>query len=261
MRCVRWLLVFLVVTFCVACGKEDNTQKKYDFYNDFENLSAAPIKKDASNSEKITDTSMTAYFQSSYGFQNLLTHNVLWDETRLQVIMQFVFDSSTSLWQMDSAREYGLNTFVFKQMLYQVLQKYQMWAREQEIQHVFVEIFVEASIVAQDYYHMVGSIVKDEFHYETSEIICKNQCYQLKNKATHERKLKKYLPQESEIQVRSNLKEDKIIFTIISKTQVNPDNLDNIEKEISLWIDEPREIFVEFQDFSKNVYYQKEIYK
>lgn len=245
MRYLKVLLLLLCILGLVACSQGE--QATYEFYSDFEYESSESLKRDLSNSVDKTDSEMNTYFQSAYGLQHLKTHSVHWDEKLSQVVMQFVFSSDAPLWQMKSAKDYGLDTLVFKQYLQLELQTYQMWAFSESIQHVYVEVYVEDALLAQDYYLMDGRFVKEEAHYEANKIVCEGQKYEPKD-ATWKEDVQKYLPENSEIEMRSNLREEKVIVAITSKAQVNPENLEDIQKELSSYINEEQELIIELYD-------------
>lgn len=69
---------------------------------------------------------------------------------------------------MDSAREYGLNTFVLKQYLtLSNSQEYQMWSQDKDIKEVVIQVFCNGVMNFQDIYGGIeDTIVHTESHYE-----------------------------------------------------------------------------------------------
>ena len=82
--------------------------------------------------------------------------------------LSYYFEALADEWQMESAREYGLKTFVFKkQNGLGNSHTYQLWAVTQEITEVVIQVFCNGNLVYQDIYGGIeDGIVHTESHYE-----------------------------------------------------------------------------------------------
>ena len=120
----------------------------------------------AENHEELTEEEMQETFQTDYGWTDLESHEFYWDADAKQVIINFYFADNAQEWQIDSAMEYGLNSFVFKQFLQFSPQLYQMWFYEEEISEVVIQAFEKDKMVRQDIYGgIVDGIVHEESHF------------------------------------------------------------------------------------------------
>ena len=118
--------------------------------------------------EEVTDEEMLEIFQTEYGWTDLANQELFWDETNGRVVINYYFEALADEWQMDSAREYGLTTFVFKrQNSLGGPHTYQLWANENEIKEVVIQVFCNGTMNYQDIYGGIEDrIVHTESHYE-----------------------------------------------------------------------------------------------
>lgn len=118
--------------------------------------------------EEVTDEEMLEIFQTEYGWTDLANQELFWDETNGRVVINYYFEALADEWQMDSAREYGLTTFVFKrQNSLGGPHTYQLWANENEIKEVVIQVFCNGTMTYQDIYGGIEDrIVHTESHYE-----------------------------------------------------------------------------------------------
>ena len=118
--------------------------------------------------EEITDADMLEVFHTEYGWTDLANQQLFWDEANGRVVINYYFEALADEWQMDSAREYGLTTFVFKrQNSLGGPHAYQMWASQQEIKEVVIQVFCNGIMNYQDIYGGIEDrIVHTESHYE-----------------------------------------------------------------------------------------------
>ena len=110
---------------------------------------------------------MLEIFQTEYGWTDLANQQLFWDETNGRVVINYYFEALADEWQMDSAREYGLTTFVFKrQNSLGGPHAYQLWAYPQEITEVVIQVFCNGIMTYQDIYGGIEDrIVHTESHY------------------------------------------------------------------------------------------------
>lgn len=127
---------------------------------------AAP--QSTENQEELTDESMLEVFQTEYGWTDLANQQLFWDEANGRVVINYYFEALADEWQMDSARKYGLTTFVFKrQNSLGGPHAYQMWASPQEIKEIVIQVFCNGIMNYQDIYGGIEDrIVHTESHYE-----------------------------------------------------------------------------------------------
>lgn len=118
--------------------------------------------------QDVTDEVMLERFQSEYGWTALANQQLFWDEANGRVVVNYYFEALAEEWQINSAREYGLNTFVLKQYLtLSNPQTYQMWSQEKEIKEVIIQVFCNGTMTYQDVYGEIEDrIVHTESHYE-----------------------------------------------------------------------------------------------
>lgn len=116
----------------------------------------------------VTEEEMLEIFQTEYGWTDLANQELFWDETNGRVVINYYFEALADEWQMDSAREYGLTTFVFKrQNSLGGPHTYQLWANENEIKEVVIQVFCNGTMTYQDIYGGIEDrIVHTESHYE-----------------------------------------------------------------------------------------------
>ncbi|MBQ8856793.1 MAG: hypothetical protein IJ024_01470 [Lachnospiraceae bacterium] len=120
----------------------------------------------AENHENLTEEEMQKTFQTDYGWTDLESHEFFWDADTKQIIINYYFADGAEEWQIESAMEYGLNSFVFKQFLQLSPQLYQMWFYEEEISEVVIQAFEKEKMVRQDIYgEIVDGIVHEESHF------------------------------------------------------------------------------------------------
>lgn len=117
---------------------------------------------------EVTEEEMLEIFQTEYGWTDLANQELFWDETNGRVVINYYFEALADEWQMDSAREYGLTTFVFKrQNSLGGPHTYQLWANENEIKEVVIQVFCNGTMTYQDIYGGIEDrIVHTESHYE-----------------------------------------------------------------------------------------------
>ena len=117
---------------------------------------------------EVTEEEMLGIFQTEYGWTDLANQELFWDETNGRVVINYYFEALADEWQMDSAREYGLTTFVFKrQNSLGGPHTYQLWANENEIKEVVIQVFCNGTMTYQDIYGGIEDrIVHTESHYE-----------------------------------------------------------------------------------------------
>ena len=118
--------------------------------------------------KEVTEEEMLEIFQTEYGWTDLANQQLFWDETNGRVVINYYFEALADEWQMDSAREYGLTTFVFKrQNSLGGPHTYQLWANENEIKEVVIQVFCNGTMTYQDIYGGIEDrIVHTESHYE-----------------------------------------------------------------------------------------------
>ena len=118
--------------------------------------------------KEVTEEEMLEIFQTEYGWTDLANQQLFWDETNGRVVINYYFEALADEWQMDSAREYGLTTFVFKrQNSLGGPHAYQLWANENEIKEVVIQVFCNGTMNYQDIYGGIEDrIVHTESHYE-----------------------------------------------------------------------------------------------
>ncbi len=118
--------------------------------------------------ENIADEEMLELFQTDYGWTDLANQQLFWDSSNKRVVINYYFEALADEWQMDSAREYGLKTFVFKQQNgIGNPHAYQLWAYPQEITEVVIQVFCNGTMTFQDIYGEIeNGIVHTESHYE-----------------------------------------------------------------------------------------------
>lgn len=254
---INLLILFTCFIFLVACGTEDN---EYDFYNQFKYTCDVPFEKDINNSINMTEDEMNEYFRTAYGWQNLKSHSLFWDEQERLLVMQFFFDNESALWQINSAQQYGLDTFVFKQMHNLIPQTYQMWSREQSIQHLFVETYVSDELCAQDYYRMEGYWVTEELHYETREILIEGQIYKPKEEKRLRKRMSKCLGTQINIVFRKDLREEDIIIEVTSERQIRPEKLGKLKEQLGDLKGSAQEVILELYDYSERLYYKERVW-
>ena len=247
----------IYIPFTIKNAKE---YKVYKFYDEFEYEEPEVLEYNISEGLDMTKLDMNEYFRTAYGWKSLESHTVRWSEAENQLSLQFVFVPEAPLWQVQSSREYGLNTFVHKQMLNQVSQTYQMWAREQDIQHVYVETFVQRDLLTQDYYYVEKEFyVEKEVHYENEEVLVNGQNYRPEDEDKLKGKLNQYLPAKSRIHFQTDVKEADIIVKIESGRQVNPDHINRIKKELQNLCKDADDVILKLYDNEENLYYQTEV--
>lgn len=119
------------------------------------------------NHEELTDAEMLETFQTAYGWDCLENQELFWNAEDQRVVINYYFSENAEEWQMDSAREYGLKTFVFKQYLtISSPQPYQMWSYGEEIKEVVIQVFSNGTMLYKDIYGGIeNGIVKEESHY------------------------------------------------------------------------------------------------
>ncbi len=118
--------------------------------------------------QEVTEEEMLGIFQTEYGWTDLANQQLFWDEANGRVVINYYFEALADGWQMDSAREYGLKTFVFKQQNgIGNPHAYQMWASPLEIKEVVIQVFCNGVMNFQDIYGGIEDrIVHRESHYE-----------------------------------------------------------------------------------------------
>ncbi len=116
----------------------------------------------------VTEEEMLEIFQTEYGWTDLANQQLFWDETNGRVVINYYFEALADEWQMDSAREYGFTTFVLKrQNSLGGPHTYQLWANENEIKEVVIQVFCNGTMTYQDIYGGIEDrIVNTESHYE-----------------------------------------------------------------------------------------------
>lgn len=147
------LFLFCIILSCTGCSK--NTIPDYsnqeDFFQPNESFQAE-ISSD--NLQDISDESMTSFFQDFYGMKNLTHQNLYWNTNELQ--MDFYFNNSISLSEIDSARSFSLNKFVLGIQNQHTVSPYELWMRKDgkiiSIPIVKCRIFVQNTLVFQDSY-------------------------------------------------------------------------------------------------------------
>ena len=119
------------------------------------------------NHQDLTEQEMLEIFRTEYGWTDLANQQLFWGETNDRVVINYYFDALADEWQMDSAKEYGLKTFVFKkQNGIGNPHAYQLWAATQEIKEVVIQVFCNGNMIYQDIYGDIESgIVHTESHY------------------------------------------------------------------------------------------------
>ena len=119
------------------------------------------------NHQDLTEQEMLEIFRTEYGWTNLANQQLFWSETNDRVVINYYFDALADEWQMDSAKEYGLKTFVFKkQNGIGNPHAYQLWAATEEIKEVVIQVFCNGNMIYQDIYGDIeGGIVHTESHY------------------------------------------------------------------------------------------------
>lgn len=117
---------------------------------------------------EVTEEEMLGIFQTEYGWTDLANQELFWDETNGRVVINYYFEALADEWQMDSAREYGFTTFVLKrQNSLGGPHTYQLWANENEIKEVVIQVFCNGTMNYQDIYGGIEDrIVHTESHYE-----------------------------------------------------------------------------------------------
>lgn len=118
--------------------------------------------------EKVTDEEMLEIFQTEYGWTDLENQQLFWDEANNRAVINYYFNALANEWQMESAREYGLNTFVFKrQNGIGNPNTYQLWVYENEVKEIIIQVFCNGIMTYQDIYGGIEErIVHTESHYE-----------------------------------------------------------------------------------------------
>ena len=118
--------------------------------------------------KEVTEEEMLEIFQTEYGWTDLANQELFWDKTNGRVVINYYFEALADEWQMDSAREYGFTTFVFKrQNSLGGPHAYQNWAYPQEIKEVVIQVFCNGIMNFQDIYGGIEDrIVHTESHYE-----------------------------------------------------------------------------------------------
>ena len=119
------------------------------------------------NHQDLTEQEMLEIFRTEYGWTDLANQQLFWDEANGRVVTNYYFEAFTDEWQMDSAKEYGLKTFVFKkQNGLGNPHAYQLWAATQEIKEVVIQVFCNGNMIYQDIYGEIeDGIVHTESHY------------------------------------------------------------------------------------------------
>ena len=119
------------------------------------------------NYQDLTEQEMLEIFRTEYGWTDLANQQLFWGETNDRVVINYYFDALADEWQMDSAKEYGLKTFVFKkQNGIGNPHAYQLWAATEEIKEVVIQVFCNGNMIYQDIYGDIESgIVHTESHY------------------------------------------------------------------------------------------------
>lgn len=117
--------------------------------------------------QNVTAEEMVEIFQTEYGWTDLANQKLFWDETTGRAVINYYFEALADEWQMESAREYGLKTFVFKkQNGLGNSHTYQLWAATQEITEVVIQVFCNGNLVYQDIYGGIeDGIIHTESHY------------------------------------------------------------------------------------------------
>ena len=125
-----------------------------------------------SEAEEVTIGEMLGTFQNDYGWTTLEDQKLYWNTEEQCVLIRYYFEENAEEWQMDSAKEYGLKTFVFKQYLtLSNPQPYQIWSQEKDIKEVIIHVFADETMIYQDIYRGIeDGIVHGESHYVETEI-------------------------------------------------------------------------------------------
>lgn len=148
------IIIFLVLLFAVIAL----------FVLNYSGVKSFEISTE--NHEELTEEEMLEIFQKDYGWTCLKNQQLFWDEDEKQVVINYYFVKDAESWQIDSAMEYGLNTFVFKQYLQLSPQLYQIWSYGKEISEVVIQAYEEGKMVRQDVYGgIINGIVHEESHF------------------------------------------------------------------------------------------------
>ena len=118
---------------------------------------------------------MQECFEVAYSWTFLNEHTLYWDNEESQVVLDFFFSNGVPKWQIESAQQYGIDTFISKKFHNLSPQQYQIWAQDKQIKQIVVRIYIKDVLYIQDYYISSKEYyVDEEYHYQNERIVLKN---------------------------------------------------------------------------------------
>lgn len=140
------MLVSLVLSSCNSSSNETY------YTNEDANISASPIILE-NDFENITQEEMNRIYQVNYGWTDLKSHELLWDEDT--ILIKFYFGENAKRWQIDAARAYTYKEMKYVYINNYELTQYQFWRMDKFIEiepRVCAEVYIDDKLLIQDLY-------------------------------------------------------------------------------------------------------------
>ncbi len=258
MKKKKWIPFLLLPVLLLLCFFffTEQMPKHYDFYENITCSEPAPAADRAELLSDITESQASDSFYQFYSWTGMNAHQVFWDENSGQLVFNVMFAKSAPSWQLNSAREYGMNTFLNKRVSNYIPDPYQAMVYGMDIETILIQIYVEDQLLSQDFY----SGTREGFtfsYYENSRVWVDDQLSQPEAQAELESRLDSWLPKNRQIRYRKNLPGNQLYIQIQSASQVNPRYLEDIKSVLNTaFAAENTDLVLELYEQDGSLYYQ-----